>query len=270
VARACDDLKPEFACEYNSTGCPISENRPQLFWPSRCISWGFNLDGSDKFGIDYEAANAAAEQAVSNWLNADCAGDVPGVHLLNTGPIDCGRVEYNQTGNANVFLFTDDAWPFGQALSTIALTIIQFSTETGEIFDADIAINSATMAFTTDPEAEDGYPLSSVLTHEVGHFLGLGHSEVSSAIMAARYAESTGEALTSDDTEGVCALHPPDAAASNDDCTPRHGFSGECGGRVPEASGGCSVSAPSSRSSAPWAALGVALLGARLRRRGRR
>jgi hypothetical protein len=88
--------------------------------------------------------------------------------------------------------------------------------------------------------------------------------------MASRYAESTGEALTADDTEGVCALHPPDPDAENDDCTPRHGFSGRCGGRLPEASGGCAVTPQSRRSGSLSWLLAAAFAMAWWRRSARR
>jgi hypothetical protein len=270
VARACDDTKPEYACQYDGYRCPISLSRPELYWPSRCVSYAFNADGSELYQIDFDTANAAAEQAFAHWLGADCGGGTPGVALMNVGPVECGRVEYNQTGNANVFLFADDEWEFGEAHRTIALTIIQFSTDSGEIFDADIALNSANMQFTTDPDDDSGFSLGSVLTHETGHFLGLAHSSVPGSIMASDYAATAGDLLTPDDVDGICALHPPDPEAANDDCTPRHGLSRRCGGRLPSASGGCSFGTEDRGSRFAWFSLALAAFAARRTRRNRR
>jgi hypothetical protein len=259
VARACDDDNPENACEYDFDGCPLTVSRPELFWPSKCVSFGFNQDASPKLGIDYDAANGSAERAVAHWLGAECGGGTPGVAVVNVGPIECGQVEYNQTGNANVFMFSDTSWPFGQPARTIALTIIQFSTETGEIFDADIAINSAHMLLSTEESSAGGFSLDAVLTHEVGHFLGLAHSGEPNAIMWADYANRGDQVrLDNDDVEGVCALHPPRADAASDDCSPRHGFASRCGGRLPTVSGGCALAA--NANGAPFLApLGLAL-----------
>jgi hypothetical protein len=269
VARACDEDDPDAQCVYDGFGCPVTESRPPLFWPSKCVSFGVNSAGSEKFEIDYDLANEAAELAASRWLEADCGDGTPGVKLLNVGPVACGEVEYNQTGNANVLLFTDDEWPFGDERRTIALTIIQFSTETGEIYDADIAINSANMPFES-PNHEGGLSLSSVLTHEMGHFLGLGHSSEATAVMAPSYADTETGELRQDDIDGICALHPPDEAASEAECAPRHGLSKLCGGRVPTASGGCAFAAPLAGGASWWvalAALGLARLRARNRAR---
>ena len=243
MARACDDEDPALACEYDAFDCPITTTRPQLFWPSKCISFGVQQDGSAKLGIDYDETSASAERAITRWLEADCGSGNPGVSLLDMGPIECSRVEYNQTGNANVFLFSDSSWPFGQASRTIALTIIQFNTETGEIFDADIAFNSAYMRLRPAGSDIEGFNLDDVMTHEIGHFLGLAHSDAPRAIMSAQYADRDEEvSLDPDDREGVCAVHPPDASSAQEDCRPRHGFHSACGGRTPTVSGGCSFS----------------------------
>jgi hypothetical protein len=260
VARACDQTNPELACEYDAADCPITTGRPELFWPSKCISFGVSESASPKLGIDYDDANSTAERAVARWLNADCGGDKPGVALLNMGPIECNQVEYNQTGNANVFLFSDNSWPFGQPGRTIALTIIQFNTETGEIFDADIAVNSAFMRLSTESNGIDGFDLEAVMTHEVGHFLGLAHSEVFSAIMSKEYAAVVGEVeLDPDDTAGICAVQPPAPGADDDDCSPRHGFHSACGGRTPTVSGGCALTPAASQQSG-WVAFAAAAL----------
>ena len=216
---------------------------------------------SPKLGIDYDDANSTAERAIARWLDADCDGDKPGVALLNMGPIECNQVEYNQTGNANVFLFSDNSWPFGQAGRTIALTIIQFSTETGEIFDADIAVNSAFMRLSSENNGIDGFDLDAVMTHEVGHFLGLAHSEVFSAIMSKEYADVVGEVeLDPDDRAGICAVQPPvPDDPADDDCSPRHGFYSPCGGRTPTVSGGCGLTPGGSKQSG-WVAFAAAAL----------
>jgi hypothetical protein len=267
IARACDEDDPDAQCTYDRFGCPLTESRPALFWPSKCVTFGVNSAGSPKYEIDYDLANEAAELAASRWIGADCGGATPGVNLVNIGPIACGEVEYNQTGNANVVLFTDEEWPFGDDRRTIALTIIQFSTETGEIYDADIAINSANMPFES-PNHEGGLDLSSVLTHEMGHFLGLGHSSEPTSVMAPSYADTDTGELRQDDIDGICSIHPPDDSALEADCAPRHGLSKRCGGRVPTASGGCTFTRRPVGEAPGWVAL-AGLVFAR-RRAGRR
>jgi hypothetical protein len=62
------------------------------------------------------------------------------------------------------------------------------STQAGQILDADIYFNpsDSTMTFGTPqalPAAPNAYDLESLLTHELGHFLGFSHSAVWSAMM---------------------------------------------------------------------------------------
>jgi hypothetical protein len=126
-----------------------------------------------------------------------------------------GDAGYKPAGpNANVWLFEDDDWPHIEtdAEGAIAITSVLFDKFTGEIYDADVELNSYGVNFTTEP-AVDRVDLASVIQHESGHFLGLGHSPDAEATMCATLDPDTGEAkkrtLNSDDVEGICAVYPP-------------------------------------------------------------
>lgn len=83
---------------------------------------------------------------------------------------------------------------------------------TGEIFDADIAFNpNPPNLFSTDTTTPSThFDFEAILTHEIGHFLGLDHS----AILAATMFPSVGEGvsfprvLSSDDIAGVSSIYP--------------------------------------------------------------
>jgi hypothetical protein len=86
--------------------------------------------------------------------------------------------------------------------------------------------------------------LAYVFAHEAGHFLGLDHSPVASALMFATYAldSSAGPpALGPDDIAGICTAYPPTRApAASCNFEPVRGFAPDCGGNVV---GGCAVAA---------------------------
>jgi len=92
------------------------------------------------------------------------------------------------------------------------------STELGQVLDADIYFSpgdpnttfATPQAFPASPKA---YDLESVLTHELGHFLGFSHSAVWSAIMFP-YAPAPGTISGTRPT-----THQPDAPLADDDRT---------------------------------------------------
>ncbi len=243
------------SCEFCLEG-----GRP-LFWGGRCISFGVQGGASPLRGIDFETTRNVIGSAYAKWMSVDCGGAAPDLELRDFGAINCGRQEYNQTaGNANVWMFRDDYWPYSGANATLALTTITFNVKTGEIFDADVEINSIQNPITlgdTNIQAD----LDSIVTHEAGHFLGLSHSCEKQATMFASYklGEVGLRTLEADDIAGICTLFPP---GSNKGCepTPRHGFSTECCNPRSECEGraeaeGCCTTAPGAATGAGrWAA----------------
>ena len=77
------------------------------------------------------------------------------------------------------------------------------------ITDSDVAFNLS-FNFTTTGE-NDGcaseIQLESVTTHEIGHLIGLGHSNQTSALMYASVAYCNNKQLSSDDRSGASALY---------------------------------------------------------------
>ncbi|MEZ4267237.1 MAG: matrixin family metalloprotease [Myxococcota bacterium] len=117
--------------------------------------------------------------------------------------------------NVVVFIKTAAKWATlpGASPSTIALTFISHVPSTGEIIDADIAFNDAGFKFTVADKGEElGVDLLSAITHEAGHFLGMGHSDDVEATMYADYGlrgddKIAARTLAQDDIDGVCALY---------------------------------------------------------------
>ena len=58
--------------------------------------------------------------------------------------------------------------------------------------------------------ASDSIDLQSTLTHEIGHALGLGHSDIAEATMAPSIigGDISKRTLDQDDINGICALYP--------------------------------------------------------------
>jgi hypothetical protein len=201
-------------------------------------------DGTASSGIDAETARGVIQAAFDSWLAADCGGGAtPSFRVHDKGLVSCDQAAYNQdASNQNLFVFRDTEWPYQGSIDALALTTVSYNTETGEIYDADVELNSHDAFFTvTDEDGAISADLQSVVTHEVGHFLGLSHSSDSTAVMRGTgYLPGTTDLryLTTDDITGVCEIFPPGDAVEGS-CEPRHGFSSEC--NVKDEEDGCAV-----------------------------
>jgi MYXO-CTERM domain-containing protein len=262
-----------------------------LFWKGGCISYSLNSKASTD--ITLTEATSVIDAAFNSWNRAACAGGTQvGILTSNIGPTSCGKVGYNVNGpNQNVIVFRDDAWPYSDPNNTLGLTTVTFNADNGEIFDADMEINSSGKNLSTSPTVPaNGFDLLSVITHEAGHFLGLAHATDSKATMFASYKPGTSalRTLTPDDIAGICEIYPDTTkravdttieqtgfiAADACDPTPRHGFSASTCEPNPEpkqsSSGGCAVvgGEPSGElQGAGLVALGLTLAVATRRRR---
>ena len=109
---------------------------------------------------------------------------------------------------------------------TLGATTYTYDTRTGEIVEADIFFNTA-FAWSVTPGGETGrFDLESIAVHEIGHFVGLGHSAIGETEMrpgggrrvigagavlfpiAFSPGNIDGRALQADDIAGVSDIYP--------------------------------------------------------------
>jgi hypothetical protein len=197
-----------------------------LFWKNSCVSYSVQRSASRQVAFE-DAANGTSK-AFTKWTGSSCPTEGDGrsrvsIDVRDLGPVACEEVNYNQRGgNQNVIVFRDDKWPHADSSNTLALTTVTFNPETGEIYDADMEVNTHDQRVTlVDPVPNDGYDFASIMTHETGHFLGLAHSGDNRATMYANYTPGATAMrnLTSDDVAGTTPV-PTSSTSTTEPCCP--------------------------------------------------
>lgn len=188
-------------------GCPVG-GKP-VRWPSGCVAFAVQRDGSSLRDLAAPDVLNVAEAAFAIWTDSEChRGGSPPFTFVQQGEVSCRQPEYNcdpTDWNTNVIMFQDEGWPHASA--ALAITCVTMNLDTGEILDADIELNTPGFDFAL-PGDPHGADLRTVLTHEVGHVLGLDHPNIPGTVMHATYDHTTLiSSLSDDDLAGICDIY---------------------------------------------------------------
>lgn len=207
-----------------------------LAWFERTIP--FTLFASGTSDVPGDAELDVLRESFAVWANVEVgptdecglATDVDLV-FVETALSNVDRVGYdflNPAASENLLIFRDSGWNSAEN-NVIALTTTTYDPVTGEILDADIEFNSTVFDFTIT-DAPVGMDLKNTAVHEIGHFLGLGHtsSAFPRATMAARAVpgETEKRDLACDDAEAIVFKYP--AGGENGYCSPPVPTCGSC------------------------------------------
>lgn len=209
------------------------------------------LGGEGFYSPLLEAATRRALQSWANLPNSQVSFSEGPIysgpacpHVLPEGAsaeLVCGGPPVPADGHSALF-FIESNWPFGEEV--IALTSVSYEAG-GRSVDADISFNGEHYAWSLG-ESEVHTDYESIVLHELGHLLGLGHSSVADAVMSVDYDDGElARVLHSDDGLGLAHIYP---------CP-----SPPCLGGVGYESGGGGCSGSGSRSSSGWSLRAAAL-----------
>lgn len=160
-------------------------------------------------GLDAEAFAAGLVVAARTWSLPTCSGATFSIVAArpSAGPLDAD-------GRNDVVVHTTD-WPLPLTPGAAGHTVLFVSGD--RIVEADVHLNARDFAFVLG-KASPKVDLRSILTHELGHVLGIGHSDVTRATMHAGLpAGIAARSLEADDVAAVCALYA--AAGAKPSCT---------------------------------------------------
>jgi hypothetical protein len=120
-------------------------------------------------------------------------------------------------------------WPdWEEQADALALTVVTYDVESGEILDAEIRVNDEvdwTIGGESDAGGDAVFDVQNTLAHEVGHLLGLAHSNAEAATMYASSAprEVQKRDLHEDDLAGFGYLYDVSPPAAELSAAPRGG-----------------------------------------------
>jgi hypothetical protein len=164
-------------------------------------------------GLDRAQVRAATERALGRW--ADASGLVL---RLEDAPPNPATGCYEGELDLNDIVFVEGGWR--RLAGAVAETPVCMGQDSGRIYGADILLNASDFQFAVlPPNHQKGgiaYDVESVLTHEVGHALGMGHSKVKTAVMwgGGERGDVSKRELTDDDVLGIQSLYPAEDTGS--------------------------------------------------------
>jgi hypothetical protein len=218
------------------------------------------------------------DASFKTWTSVTCNGQRVdfNVKRLET-PSECSEAQQNLEGpNVNSVAFVWDWDDRGYDDNAFAVTSVFANAKSGEILGVDMELNETQgnlgnccpngICMTVRCSKQGTVDIQNVITHEAGHFFGLGHSKTVDATMysQASVGETSKRVLKSDDIAGLCSIYPPGSLPEECDYTPPGGLSMVCQ-KSNSSAWGCSVNNPAlfrSNGRAAW--LGLIVLWALL------
>ncbi|MEK7689935.1 MAG: matrixin family metalloprotease, partial [Bdellovibrionota bacterium] len=203
----------------------VSSSGVQVRWEG--LNPKLNLVGNsiNANGISADSVRAAVVRSIQRWALASLdsvtfdywQGDDDEVYVPNS--------EYNGTSSIYFASHSNGAAGAGIDASMIGLTQVWYNATTGQILEVDTVLNDISFQFTTNPSDTTGFGsesrssgaqrkvyIENVMTHELGHSLGLSHSGSLQATML--FMEAPEQArLSCDDQAGIRALYPAESLA---------------------------------------------------------
>lgn len=185
-------------------------------WSPRTIQFQVNNNGAGD-GLTFNQTQTAVTLAYGAWRNLSCVG----IRFSRQAGTNATR---NATDGQNVTYwaeagaaeYTNGTLGFG----TLAVTILTIRGDQ-TLTDVDIAFNGRDFlwALTDAPGPPTTVDVQDTATHEIGHMIGLHHSEIVGAptptMNRFNQAGNAGRSLEADDINAACYVYPSLAGGSS-------------------------------------------------------
>ena len=161
--------------------------------------------------LDARLGAEGARSAVAAAVNA-LATQVPALAISSREALG-GKVgfDFQASGQNRNDVVALDAWNYDA--EAVAVTLIPVDKKAHAIVDADIAFNAGHEAWAVVDPAHPGnrhYDVQNAFNHELGHWVGLAHSQDKEAVMfpSTHPGETTKRAYAADDRTALETLYP--------------------------------------------------------------
>ena len=185
------------------TRVTTDEDGPPIFWRGRFITYSIDLAGCPD--TDMGQTRSAVVRSFNTWESQACTD----IFFSYAGLVD--DVEPNhftqEADGINLVMWLLE-WPEDWSPDSLAQTSFVWNERTGEILDADIVLNGEHFYWTASSQTVTD--IENVLTHEIGHLLGFGHTSDPGSTMYDGYVEGETEKrdLDATDIRGLCEIYP--------------------------------------------------------------
>lgn len=167
-------------------------------WQTTPVGWSYNHNNFSQ--INQQTMLQVLQTSFKKWESPNCSALVFSYRGAT-------NAIWNQNDSNNLLIWNATI-PDPNFPTALALTIPAYVNATGAYTDADIIFN-ASYPWATNPTSQH-YDVIGTATHEIGHLLGLDHTQVANATMfpTASPGLCSCRTLKQDDINGVCAIYP--------------------------------------------------------------
>ncbi len=162
----------------------------KLVWPTSQTNLPVRVDFSNSSGLSHIQVSQILSESASAW------------NEVSERKISVTSGSGIQSGSNDIVFSSDPLW-FGGSSGVVGITLVSYDDSSGKIVEADIVLNDS---FTFTSDKTDEFYLGNVVTHEMGHFLGISHSEIARASMFYRLRRGQHN-LSIDDQAAAMAIN---------------------------------------------------------------
>jgi len=176
---------------------PIDSSRPTWGTPAP-----YTLHSAGSADLGFATTEAEVRRGMDDWTRVACTS------LRTTYGGTASSLPRGGDGASGIG-WIESGWPHDS--NAIGVTSPRYWRN---ITEADMQMNGVNFTWLTGAGRGGMVNTYSIVAHEGGHYYGLGHSSVSSAMMFYAYGGGIGS-IGTDDQNGICALYP----GSGSDCS---------------------------------------------------